>query len=81
VGVTPTTILDAPTKNPRNTKDKHANQPAEKRLTPCGIHVLPLSNRLGAVFAHYVIKVLILWFGQRRFYAYALYINVVYVYG
>jgi hypothetical protein len=62
VGITSKTILDAPTRNPRNTKDKHANQPAEKRLTLCGIHVLPLSNRRGAVLAHYVIEVLILWY-------------------
>jgi len=37
----------APTRNLQNIKDKHAGQPAEKRATPHGIHVLPVLYRCG----------------------------------
>jgi len=39
---TPTTNLDAPTKNLPNVKHKHVDQPAEQRATPYRIHSLPL---------------------------------------
>lgn len=38
---TPTTILDAHTRNLQNTKGKHADQPAKKCGTNYRIHVLP----------------------------------------
>jgi hypothetical protein len=33
--------------NLKNIKDRHADHPAEKHVTPCFIHVLPLLNRHG----------------------------------
>jgi len=37
-------ILDAPTMNVYNTKDKHADQPPKKCAAPYCIHMLPLLN-------------------------------------
>ena len=41
---TPAMILDAPIKNLHNTKDKQADQPLKKCVTPYSIHMLPLLN-------------------------------------
>jgi len=41
----PTANQDAPARNSQNIKHKLADQPGNKRPTPCLIHVLPPLNR------------------------------------
>jgi hypothetical protein len=43
----PNANLGAPTRNSQNVKVRHADQPGNKRVTPCLINVLPLLNRRG----------------------------------